>query len=392
MRSHAILHSYVHSAEYTNYVQYNCEDAPYIATVEKMLTENRIESASKKCFLNYFKQLPNILSKAFTRSNIKSGWTASGICPPDPHQILANCTQLRDMSQNDINNLLDALPDLIEKARLNGILTDEDITEMVVNLCEQEAEHRNRLREKMTTMINNMDNRCLNGQRAVWYFKRDVLEKRQREEQQRRAVTQQRQMSAISRVVTENIPQILQEHPPIQQAYDPNIHSCYRPCDNDCISYRSFNPDPSVDDGWRMCCVAGCNRWYCHKQLCQNRLTKHIQSCLRHKTMKETIQQMRNAALSNAANAVVSNAATAAAVAATASSNNNGAGRGRGGRNVRGRGGAAGQRDGRGGRTQHVHPTVQQQSPVAHDQLLGRATRGGRGRGRASGRGGRTNP
>jgi len=383
MRAHSYIHAYVHSSEYVDFMQNPCEDAIYIPTVERLMRENHIDAASRSCFLNFFRQLPTILSRAFTRNIIKSGWASTGLCPPYPQQMLANCTSLRDLSQTDMHNVLDALPELIEKARLNGILRDEEITEVIENLCEEGTE-REQLRERLQTTITNMSSRCMNGQRALWYFKPEVTEKRRREEQQRRAVAEQRQMATLHRAVNESIGEVAAANPPIQQPYDPLVHECYRPCDNECPSFRSC-VDSSEDDGWRMCCVADCNRWYCHKQMCQNRLTKHIQSCLRHKTMRETVTQIREIILNNSGGNETTATATALANITT--------GRGRGRSRGRGSGPEGSARNARvssGGRGNGGGSHHSQDQPAQSGRQPATSTRsGGRGRGRARGGGGR---
>eukprot|EP01039_Chlorochromonas_danica_P011413 gene11414-12757_t len=73
MRAHNIIHNYVNSSQY--HTEDLFPDPPYLAYIEKLLGKTyKVEKSSVKSYCNFFRQLPTILSKAFSVHNVQQGW------------------------------------------------------------------------------------------------------------------------------------------------------------------------------------------------------------------------------------------------------------------------------------------------------------------------------
>jgi hypothetical protein len=67
------------------------------------------------------------LKETLTQKMVKDGYASIGQCPINFDVAMSKCT--RDISKTDIEVMKEKLPDVVQKFRMNGIVTEQDMDE-----------------------------------------------------------------------------------------------------------------------------------------------------------------------------------------------------------------------------------------------------------------------
>ena len=275
MRAHNIIHSYCGTSRYHSRI-HDFEPPCWLGTFERTLLLYGIDKASRDCFVNFMRQIPTILSQAFTVSNTRQGW--KGLCPPDTRFILNKCDRFNsenftDEERTRIVNTIDTI--FIPESSLSGMITDDRITEALGDLV-GDMTHKFHFHKKPT-----------NHQRAIWWNHcgqtlSGVLAVRAAELQRREDKRAEAAAVAMRKAV--KVAQAARKAE-VDAAFlggfanftENRDFLCY--CSNDC-SPQVRNLSLAIDDGWRGCPVTGCAQFYCAKNACKNRLLNHVKNCM----------------------------------------------------------------------------------------------------------------
>lgn len=103
--------------------------AAFVIALPEILKD--FDGASYKTYSNFLAQLPDYISQSFTSITIKKGWKAAGLFPLDLGIIMGRCTTWRVMSASQGAAIMAAFPGLIELARQQGELSDQDLQNAV---------------------------------------------------------------------------------------------------------------------------------------------------------------------------------------------------------------------------------------------------------------------
>lgn len=275
MRAHNIIHSYCSSSRYHAKI-HEFEPPYWLDSFEKSLTDYGIDKASRDCFVNFMRQIPTILSQAFSVTNTRGGW--KGLCPPDTRFILNKCDQFNSANFTDaerarIVNTIDST--FIPESILSGMIEDDRITE-----------ERGDLVSDMTHKFN-FHRKPTNHQRAIWWnsdgqSKSGVLAVREAEVQRRQdkvveaaEVAKRKTAKAAATARKAAVDALfLGGYANFTENRNRRCH-----CSNDCSpQVRLISVE--TDDGWRGCPVAGCLQFYCAKASCKTKLLNHVKNCM----------------------------------------------------------------------------------------------------------------
>lgn len=139
---------------------------PYAQVVYKTLKRHGMDKASIDLFLqNYFLRIPEVFDVAFAYSVMKTGWMLAGIYPYCMDTLLRACPVLHDLPTSIADQLYNAIKQGAIQAEITGAASDSEINALVG--------HRG-----FTTPIVDMNERCLNQQRALWLNKSAAIERR----------------------------------------------------------------------------------------------------------------------------------------------------------------------------------------------------------------------
>lgn len=78
-------------------------------------------------YKNFLSHLLVLLSAAFTRKNVQSGWINTGLFPLNTLQILTKCTTFPEYTDDEIQAMVTAVKSLAVVVAENGELTDKEI-------------------------------------------------------------------------------------------------------------------------------------------------------------------------------------------------------------------------------------------------------------------------
>lgn len=274
MRSHSMIHRYVQSERFSSFCEHEMCDPKWLPDVEEMIQP--IDKASRDSFLNFFRQLPEILDHAFQLKIIKSGWRSSGLMPLDHEAMLKKCAKWDKLHLHERDTILKAIPHIVREARLQGFVSDATMKELIpdINL----------------TDVTNMDGRPINQQRALWLNGEGVLEMRRLQEAHRKqqaTSTAEKQRSKRIQKSTKALASAVQM---IKCAFSKS--DGYIRCEgNRCKEIRRYVSKQGHDDGWRGCPIANCKRFFCGKASCQSQLRSHFDTCFFHKTQRDILEK-----------------------------------------------------------------------------------------------------
>ena len=139
--------------------------AAFVIALPEILKD--FDRASYKTYSNFLGQLPDYISRAFTSVIIKEGWKAAGLFPLDLGIIMGRCTTWRVMSASQGAAIMAAFPGLIELARQQGELSDQDLQNAVGESIDFDAWM---LKHGLQSVRQNSvgPTTVLNHRRAVW--------------------------------------------------------------------------------------------------------------------------------------------------------------------------------------------------------------------------------
>lgn len=132
MISHKLIHAHVNSPQYLNKT-IHINKPFYLDRIIELLQSHNIEKASRDCFINFFNQLPTILSKSFMVAYVQEGYRIAGITPPDEEIILSKCLRWLDENEDDglddydRERILQEIPKEVERTSVTGVCTDDSI-------------------------------------------------------------------------------------------------------------------------------------------------------------------------------------------------------------------------------------------------------------------------
>ncbi len=282
MRSHAIIHRMVKTVPTLDITKLS---SPYwLPQLENLLNENRISSASKKTFIKFFMYLPDIISNAFKKNIVESGWKSTGLFPLNYVRILAQSPGWSDRDLASVHQIMSAVSALVEKYGIEEtFITDEMIQ------TELQDDY------KLRTKIINPD--LMNHARAVWLNSKVAIQKRREEIQRRREKAAPEELNASKQQRKQQNKQIDKEvervgsQEEFQLASFPfSKHSRISCFKHGCKNERQETTQ-DTDDGWKKCPIEACNNFFCPNISCQSFGSKHKQQHLSQKTKDENFHK-----------------------------------------------------------------------------------------------------
>ena len=118
-------------------------DVPaYYPALEEWLCDSNLTPfklrAKKQLILDFFKHLPTILQSSFTVKVVKKGYEVGGINPWNPQQILEQCTSWDEMSEAEVEAVLDAVEPLTQEFMTSDWTTEKKMDELKVPVLKDE--------------------------------------------------------------------------------------------------------------------------------------------------------------------------------------------------------------------------------------------------------------
>jgi hypothetical protein len=280
MRSHCQIHKLTTSNAFKKEEAKGYHNPAHLNAVSDILKKHKIEKASYNCFCNFMKQLPIILSDAFTTKTILQGWALSGVQPYSPIKIMEQCASWSKLQGDEQQKILDVIPQLASDAATSGIVRDEDI-------------HRH-LGHIISTEITDMANRPLNQQRSLWLNGEIVQEMRMKADQEKAAQkaaaearAKKREDDARRKTNSCKILRALESGAVKKRSYDeidvpipPQGILCHAWCQasyTGIVLPKKRKLMPADTEKWTGC--PWCHMICCGKANCQKTLTKHMQIC-----------------------------------------------------------------------------------------------------------------
>lgn len=265
MLAHKIIHQYVKTKAFKKKELF--PEPSYLAKVEDVLKASKVDKPSRECFLNFFRQLPAILAKAFTPTKVHDGWVLAGLAPfHNVETILAQGATWKALEESSKELVRHAVKLLIPKAAQSGICTDADIVEAL-----GEASNT------VTTPITNMTFRTINQQRSLWLNQQGVLEMRQQAKEEAERKRQQAEDKINKQRRKEEQRKQDEAHSTRANTIQPRrgrfeqhgltaAYRCFNTCGLKCAEHTA--------ERWIGC--AFCNTWACHKAPCVKKLRSHM--------------------------------------------------------------------------------------------------------------------
>ena len=134
-----------------------------------------VDKASRRTFNKFIYYLPEYLSGAFSHDHIKSGWQSSGLYPSDPVRILQYWPNFVDLSEEKINDLLQAVKELTVIGITKGYVDDDDVIKATGHIIPPSAE------------LFNFVEYTFNRWRAAWMNNTGTMERRKQWQDKRDA-------------------------------------------------------------------------------------------------------------------------------------------------------------------------------------------------------------
>jgi hypothetical protein len=283
MRSHNIIHSICQSPAYLGGGG-NVVEPTWYRRALALLRANGIVGESFDCFGNFFKQWPDILSKAYPKAVISKGWSLSGLCPLDILQILKHCLRFDsdEFTDNDRQRIVEVCFDLakIQLLKREGVLSDEAVMARLGGL--------------VTTELVGLPNLSIIRQRALWFCSEGqmhdgIVELRRAELARRTAAVAAMANAADAkqkRADKATAEALLKAQNP-DLLLEANIIDSQDRLGMMCAAECNLNTreDNNVPDEWR--CCANCDKVFCGKVACLKKRDAHIRFCLSRKFLRE---------------------------------------------------------------------------------------------------------
>lgn len=285
MRSHAIIHKLVPS-----YMKQITEksNAPYwLPQLETLLVANHIAAASRKTFTKFFYFLPTLISNAFKKQTIESGWKSSGLFPLNYVRILAQTPNWKIREEAEVIQIMRAVSALVEDySNERTYISDE--------IIESKLQDNYRWRTKI------IDPNLLNHARAVWLNSEGAIQKRKEEIERRRqkkiaddAAAERKRLKSEHKRIDEEIARLAGQNEICVVSFPFSNHKRFGCCKHGCKKDRA-KPLDGQDDGWRKCAVDVCESYFCPNVTCQAFGNSHTTHHLRNNTMDDHFQISRS--------------------------------------------------------------------------------------------------
>lgn len=282
MRSHCLIHKYVRSSKYVAGDIAGQIIPLWMDRAEVAMKRNGIAAASLKTFKKFLFHITAIIGSAFTRTNIISGWESSGIYPLDHLKTLNKIRVWETLDNSTANTVLMAIDALIEDAKVDGVVTDEQI--------------RDKLGD--APLFNQaISSTAINAQRALWMNKEGVLLLRAQQEQARREkelqaeAAQQRkaQKQAAQQLRNEAIAAsvegiLVSEEP--DAIRENNLIICARTKCNDYLTLPHDTPG-----NWKTCTKCRACWYCCRLKSCRDEAAEHVRKCHFNISLQNEVQR-----------------------------------------------------------------------------------------------------
>jgi hypothetical protein len=212
------------------------------------------------------------LQKSFTQETIKKGYQVAGLIPFDVDQILRQCSTWSECTAEVAERIKIAIPRLSEQVALEGICTDEMISEEIGDVIGPPARHRD------GSVINNLRSLWLN-QEAVVAINRVKKEEKLKQKAEAEAKQRLRELKDVGLdPLTLAKKAVEEDRITVRRGAETtrNFCTCNRAA---CGKLRKSQAAAMMTDRWTGC-PAGCGNWYCALKLCQNEFKKHLPMCI----------------------------------------------------------------------------------------------------------------
>ena len=209
-------------------------------------------------------------SRAFQAAVVQSGWDKSGIWPYNRIKLLSSCESFQKAYQDtQALPIINAIPILVAKSKVSGICEEADLDEHIGSIDNG----------FFKTPIENMADRTMNQQRALWLNKQGVLDKRAIDKARKDAADAlaKQKKDAASKNKADRLALEQAQLQPIDEARTgPPPIGTY--CEGGCKKSQSSIESPCND--WFGCNgLANCGKWYCPLKGCKTKLDKHRIIC-----------------------------------------------------------------------------------------------------------------
>lgn len=261
-----------------NTSQFQEAEPIWMDIVKNTLKLQGIPVASRNTFTKFFIHLPKIIGNAFTKRIIDSGWNHSGLYPLDVVLTLNKITKWEYLTSDEGKTVLAAVRNLVPRAQLLGVVTDEEIS--------------NELRE-LNIPRREISSIAINAQRALWLNQDGVLLLRLEQEEVRRLKQIEQQQAEQRRQQRETARRIAAESasemsPELDELTPPDDENFPIKCARSSCRHM-FELRERQSRKW-FTCPLSCGPkqpWFCELVTCKNEGKKHIRKCIFNRKVDE---------------------------------------------------------------------------------------------------------
>jgi len=270
MKSHALLKGSIKHLDSKEQVQ-KASNPTFLKAIVDFLKRVGVSGKSLVTFANFFRVIMIYESRAFQAATVQNGWSIPGIWPYDRRKMLSTCQAFRDASQQEAEAIMAAIPILVDKAKVSGICEETDLQEHIYSIG-----------SSFKSPIDNMGQRCINQQRALWLNKQGVLDRRNADRERKEAAAAVAKLKADAAIANKIRKKMIQEAKlaDVDEALQgpPPVGTW---CSGTCNKDKTTSTEPG--DDWTGCNgLDTCDLWFCANKGCQNFLTRHrIRCCAR---------------------------------------------------------------------------------------------------------------
>jgi hypothetical protein len=272
MVSFSMIHAFCSSSLYSRNLETTTFVPDWLPLIQSKLSGFGIDKASRDCFSNFFRQIPEIISKSFNITSILRGWQLSGLSPLDTNVMMSKCLKWNDnvlFSEEDQERIRVGIDHLKNVASLQtGICTDEDILIEFGTLVDTE--------------LKDMWKKPVIQQRAIWFNSNGqtnsgVFLLRQQDLEKRR-VAEEKKLKAAAAKTAKALVDAAIVVTQANAALPPLIaRERTGRCGHECGFMLRAILSEGEDDNWRGCNY--CALVFCHKVNCQKKRNAHEKHC-----------------------------------------------------------------------------------------------------------------
>jgi hypothetical protein len=171
--------------------------------------------------------------------------------------------------------IINAIPILVAKSKLSGICEEADLDEHIGSIDNG----------FFKSPIDNMEQRCMIQQRALWLNKEGVINKRIIDNNKKIAANnlaqQKKDNASKKKEMKQKLEQAQQQDIDVAKSGPPPIGTW---CSGECKKLATSLDVPGTD--WMGCNgLAGCTNWYCSAKACITKLNRHRIICCARKAV-----------------------------------------------------------------------------------------------------------